>query len=584
MIKFIASNKRFSIFNLLALGGYVGVYTFLNTPSLPGLLRCVGFLLIQIIVMGFLGAHEKFLGDANSKAQWGSFLGHLPQARKIVKNQETMVDVSSLVIGDVVKVLPGEIVPCDGVILSGATSIEASQITREDTTQLMMKGDLVCAGTLNRDGTISVQVEKTEADFFTSQVKARYGEALDKIKSKESLGWKRWLFLFLFFIPWVGFEIAWFSLDQAVLFTSSLLVLGSFIFLSSYRQKMRAKAVAELFSKGIIVSHPSKIKTLGEVDTLFFDKTGTLTRGEFHFSNVFLEKGVNQGSFLSMIFSLEASSSHPIAQGVKTHPWYFEIQRYSVKDFKSHHGLGICGEVYEKGGANRFVVVGNQRFLKRFQFYISRSMREKIEELEAMGETVVLCGWDKQAKGIMSFSDTLKEDARDLFGALHKLKISSVMITGDQDNMITNLTYAKGLDQVYTRCLPEEKIKKIKNRQDAGEVVGMVGYVLDGNNVFAQADVSVVVHFPLAQSLKNATQDFIILGKSLLKLSTMVGFVRMLRTLERRRSLGLTFLGLGCVVSQFLHWGDPIIYLAILSLFQFDFFRRVNKATHTFQK
>jgi cation transport ATPase len=281
--------------------------------------------------------------------------------------------------------------------------------------------------------------------------------------------------------------------------------------------------LSRLSVHGVYFSVLGLIQKAANLDYLFCEKTGTLTRGRFHYSQYALENGVNQGDFLSAIFSLEKESRHPLAKAMESHPWYVEIPVYPVRKIKEHIGLGICGEVCLPDGKPKFIAVGNTRFLKRNQMYISKQIREKIEELEAMGETVILCGWDRQTKGVLGFSDNLRVDVQSFLDKVKKLKMKSIMITGDHDEMVGNLAYTKQLENIYTRCLPEEKANKIKNRQNKSKTVGLLGYKKAIGPAFDQADVSIL--FGLTK-IPEKDNSILILGRKLLKVTDILLFSR----------------------------------------------------------
>jgi len=282
--------------------------------------------------------------------------------------------------------------------------------------------------------------------------------------------------------------------------------------------------------------------------TLFFNKTGTLTEGRYYCTQCLLEYGTNQGAFLSAVFSLEAESAHPLARGVETHPWYLEIARHPVKGFESHAGLGVCGTLMERGKPELYVAIGNQRFLKRCQMHISKTMRETIDELELMGETVILCGWGGQARGLMSFADTIRHDVHSLLSNLKDLHVKTVMMTGDHDEMIGHLSYVHGLEHLYTRCLPQEKAKKIKNRQDKGEIIGMATTALDEEEALKQADVSILMG--AGSQLHTHLADVVIMGRSLLHVPNLIRYVRQVnRALQGGTTLILAYEGAAAILA-----------------------------------
>lgn len=389
------------------------------------------------------------------------------KARLIVKNQETETLVADLKEGDLVSVKAGEVIPVDGVIVSGATSVDESVLTAEPTLLFKQKGDLVTGATFNRDGPITVKLGLKPAEHFLSRVLSGLRAALCKTSSPKM-----------------------------------------------------ARVLGKLARQGIIIQSVEAVRHLARMNTLFFNKTGTLTEGKFSFSELFLEKEVNQGNFLSALFSLEAASDHPLARGVQTHPWFLEITQHPVKDFKVYPGLGVSGIFCERGKPERFVAAGNVRFLKRLQMQGSRGIREKIDELEAVGETVIVFGGDGVVRGLLSLADTPRPDVKPLMAALRKLKVTPVMVTGDHDELFSHLAHTEGLKQIYTRCLPEEKAAKIKVRKSKKDIVGMVGSSLDEEVPLKEAHVGILIG--VGTRFPETPFSVMILGKGLLKITEAI--------------------------------------------------------------
>ena len=411
-----------------------------------------------------------FLGKARFKAMQDlrELAAMVPvKARALIKNQESELFVADLKEGDLVKVKAGEVIPVDGAIVTGATSVDESALTAEQTILFKQKGDSVTGGTLNRDGPITVKLVHNPDVHFLSRILRDLRLALQKTSSPRMAG-----------------------------------ILG------------------KLARKGVIIQTLAAARKLGRMNTLFFNKTGTLTKGKFAFSELFLERDVNQGNFLSALFSLEAHSDHELARGVQTHPWFREVAQHPVKDFKIYPGLGVSGIFCERGKPERFIAAGNVRFLKRLQMQGTRDIREKIEELESMGDTVIVFGGDGVVRGLMSLADTPRPDVKPLLTSLKKLKVSAIMVTGDHDELFSHLAHTEGLKQIYTRCLPEEKASKIQARKAKKDIVGMVGSSLDEDVPLRAADVGILIG--VGTSFPETPPPVMILGKSLLKIAEAI--------------------------------------------------------------
>jgi cation transport ATPase len=259
---------------------------------------------------------------------------------------------------------------------------------------------------------------------------------------------------------------------------------------------------------------------------------------------MFIETGTNQGQFLTAFFSLEAACNHPFAAAIESHPWYNEIQKAKIGDFKLHPGLGVCGTIRARDRREFFAAVGSLRFLKRLQMFISRDMKNQVEDLEAMGETVLLCGYDGQVKGIMSFSDVLRPQARSVLNRIKHAHIEPAIVTGDSEEAIAHLANSVGIKKVYSRCTPDEKASKIQREVAEGRMVGIVGSEDDDPECFKAAQVGISVDIG---TRFHDTPSILLMGSDLRLVSWLITQAQKHRRLTQVSflvSLGVAALGL----------------------------------------
>ncbi len=466
------------------------------------------------------------------------------EARQIRGKNKTMVSTKDLKIGDMIQVNPGEPIACDGMIVSGTTRVDESRLTRQPTPLFKTKGDFVLAGSINQDGVITIKITTPLSDHFLERVishmdRAR-GNALDLQKKIRRLLVIMIPATFLWAV--VAF-LYWKDSGITIAITTSIAVLMAPIFSSLFRVVPMGVnfGMGRALDMGILLSSGESLFRLSRLNTLVFDKTGVASLGDFQFSQFFSENGVNQGTLLSAFFSLAAYSEHPLCRAMQSHPWYVEIAKHPVKEFKTHPGLGIGGIISVRGEPETFVAVGNVRFLRRFQMQMSPAMREKVENLEAMGDTVILCGWNREVYGLMSFSDTLRPDMKPLLTQLQKLKVTPIVMTGDHDEMIGHLSHTQGIEKVYTRCLPDEKIKRIKKLKEEGARVGYVGARYDDMAILGEADSAIIFNAGTTHLVESA--ESLIFGE---QLASIANLLRIARKSQRVVALNLT---LGLVAS-----------------------------------
>jgi len=446
------------------------------------------------------------------------FAMRVPTALKNLGDCYEEVPTQTLVPGDKIKVNPGMRIPADGLILSGTTSVDESLLTGEFKPLLKGKGENVVGATLNRDSEIIVSVTKEYKDTVLELVLS----SLQKARAKSFSIQKGPLALFSFLTPFILLLAAFSFVYHRLYFGLPLEIAGQYALavlivvspgtLAVLAHMSFAILLTETIQKGIYLANPAALKTLADVNLLFFDKTGTFTKGTFAFSQLFLEHGTNQGEFLATLFSLERPSAHPIAKAMANHPWYNEIAKHPVRDFKSHAGLGVCGTMIPHGRQESFASVGNLRLLKRMQMQITRDMKLKIDELESLGETVVLCGYRGQVRGLISFTDVLRPETRQTLEELKILKVEPAILTGDTEEGILHIIRSIGINKVYSRCTPEEKATKLKKAKEDGFTVGLVGD--DTRERLARLEAHVSLAIDTGTHFDEHTADAIIMGSN----------------------------------------------------------------------
>lgn len=417
-------------------------------------------------------------------------------AYQSVQDRILPVPTDSLKLGDVFSVRAGEKIPRDGTVLRGTTGVDESALTGDPRPRLKERGEPVVGGSLNRDGDILVQVTnvrsedtlerliaKTEHTLASPPTACRQMDLVSKTGLALSFALATLAFACAFFLR--GMDPLAASLPAMAALLASPLSAGK-----SCRDGF-IKLIAAARAKGIVFSGGTDVESLARVNSVFFNKTGTLTRGDFTFSQVFIESGTNQGELLYSLFSIEQDLSHPLAKAMETHPWYIEMPAQPVRDVRVSPGLGVSAIVCPRGGADPYLAAaGNLRFVKRMRFFVSRDMKAKMDDLEEMGETAILVGYDRQVHGILSFSDTLRKGVRSTLRSLQRLGLETALITGDTEKTVTHLTGTLGIKKIHSRCTPEEKSAKIAKERESGAKVAVVDSDRDDNSALKAADIS----------------------------------------------------------------------------------------------
>lgn len=433
------------------------------------------------------------------------------------KSGSSFIDVEceKLNKGDVVRVGAGEIIPYDGIIVSGTTSVDESMLTGEFHPQLKEKNDSVFGATINRDSEITIELTAEKSNTvldllirnLNQSTQANDEHILQINKNTTTLI----LISVLAALANVIISFLFFHSEPEQIVKNSLAIIfclsGASVSVTSLM--LNRKMLAESVRRGITFSKNGLLATIAKINTLFLDKTGTLTRGNFEYAQTFIELGTNQGTFLSTLFSLESGGNHPLAQAMETHPWYHELPKHKVRDIKIHPGLGICGTIQPKGGREYFAAVGNLRFLKRLQMQITRDMKNKMDDLEVMGDTVLLCGFNQQVKGLISFADVLRPHVRETLHEIQACKVEPAIITGDSEEAIAHLAKHLEISKVYPRCTPTEKADKVGKEKNEGKITG---FVSDTEDVMAFQKSDVSLSIDTGVFIQDKIADVVIMG------------------------------------------------------------------------
>lgn len=458
-------------------------------------------------------------------------------AFKCVQERVEAVPTDSLKVGDVFSVRAGEKIPRDGVVLRGTTSVDKSALTGDSRPMLKERGETVVGGSLNRDGDILVQVAQERASDTLERLIQKTGHTLSTSPSackRAGLASKAGVTLSL------GLAAAAFAYATVIGGAAPLAALVPALagllavpLASAYAcSGAFTRLIAAARAKGIVFSAGTDVEKLARVNSVFFNKTGTLSLGDFTFSQIFIESGTNQGELLYSLFSIEQDLSHPLAKAMETHPWYIEMPAQPVRDVQIRPGLGVSAMVCPRGGAEPYLAAaGNLRFVKRMRFFVSRDMKAKMDDLEEMGETVILVGYDRQVRGILSFSDTLRKGVRDTLRKLQRLGLETALITGDTEKTVTHLTGTLGIKKIHSRCTPEEKSAKIAKERENGAHVAVVDSDQEDGSALKAADIS--LSLDTGTDISGCQADVLLLGPDFRLLGWLFTACRRFDRLER---------------------------------------------------
>jgi len=470
-------NRTANMDTLVVLGTsaayFYSVYNVL--AGIPGQYFETSALLITLIVMGrWLEAIAKGrTSDAIKK-----LIDISPKTANIKNgNKEIKINVDDVKVGDVVVVRPGEMVPVDGKIIKGLSSVDESMITGESISVQKRKGDIVVGATINQHGTFEFRATKVGADTTLASIIKLIDQAqgrkapIQRFADKVSSYFVPIVIVIsiLTFIVWNILSTLPFALiaSVAVLVIACPCSLG----LATPTAIMVGSGLGA--KKGILIKGGDALETAHQIRTVVFDKTGTITTGKPVVTAV-------SGKVIDLAASLEKGSEHPLADAIVAKATTIK----KVKSFKAIPGYGITGKI----GLKRYYF-GNIMLMERQKIKIKNL--DDIRALEKEGNTVMILG-DSKMIGYVAVADTIRKSSIEAIKMLKGINIQVYMMTGDNKRTAHAIAKKAGIDNVLAEILPEGKAKEVKKLQSKGKVA-MVGDGINDAPALAQADIGIAM-------------------------------------------------------------------------------------------
>jgi len=410
---------------------------------------------------------------------------------------ETRVPAEQLGVDDCFVVRPGEKLATDGVVVEGASAVDASMLTGESVPVEVRPGDAVVGATVNAGGRLVVRATRIGADTQLAQM-ARLVEDAQNGKAQVQRLADR---ISGVFVPTVlvlaaatlavwtatGHGVgAGFTAAVAVLIIACPCALG---LATPTALMVGTGRGAQL---GILLKGPEVLEQTRRVDTVVLDKTGTVTTGQMSLVDVVAAPGVDEQHLLRLAGALEAASEHPVARAIAAGAARRVGALPPVEDFRNAEGLGVTGVV--DGSA---VLVGRPALLAQWSQALPPELERALAAAQEAGRTAVAVGWDGQARGVLSVADTVKATSAQAVRQLRELGLTPVLLTGDSRAVAAAVAHEVGIDPgpetVVAEVLPQDKVDVVKRLQAQGRVVAMVGDGVNDAAALAQADLGLAM-------------------------------------------------------------------------------------------
>ncbi len=416
-------------------------------------------------------------------------------ARRVgLDGSEGDVPLEEVLVGDRLRVRPGEKVPVDGVVLEGASSVDESMISGEPLPVLKQAGDPVTGATVNQTGSLIMQAERVGSDTLLSQIVQMVAEAQRSRAPIQKLadlvaGWFVPAVVFsalITFVIWVLFGPEP-RMAHALINAVAVLIIACPCALGLATPMSIMVATGRGATMGVLFKNAEAVELLRQVDTLVVDKTGTLTEGKPKLVAVEVQQGWGEEQLLRLAASLERGSEHPLAAAIVQGAEIRGIEFASVENFESFTGKGVAGQVE---GAN--LVLGTQRLLKELKIDPA-GLLDRAEVLRNEGQTAMFVAVDGKVAGLLGVADPIKETTPEAIRQLHQRGIHIVMLTGDNLTTAQAVADKLNIDEVRAEVLPQDKAAKVRELQEQGRFVAMAGDGINDAPALAQAQVGIAM-------------------------------------------------------------------------------------------
>ena len=524
---------------------------------LIGELFAAGVIAIIMAIGGFLEEYTV----SKTKAGIEKLIDLSPTKGTLIKNYnldsetELVVPADLIRVGDILKVVPGEIIPVDGVIISGESSIDQSVMAGESIPIDKVVGDEVFSGTINLYGSFVMRATKKGEDSSLQKliklVESANPENAEVVKAAD-----KWAT----FIVVIAFTCAILTLifTGEIIRAVTILVVFCPCALVLATPTAIMASIGNLTNVGILVKEGISIEKLAKVDQIIFDKTGTLTYGKPVVTNVIpYNENINdevhdefsEKDLIHLLASLESLSEHPLAKSiVKYYKENYDESLEKVSDFEMIIGKGV--KAYLNGSK---VYAGNEEFLNSLDIVVPKEfMDTNISKYLNIGATAIYLVKDERLMGAVLLSDILRDDAADLINQLDKLGVSSTLLTGDNKNAAENIASNVGINDLRYNCLPEDKISKIREFQSTNKKVAMIGDGINDAPALRQADIGI--------SMGGVGSDISIEASDVCLVSDDIKYIPHLLALSRKTiktiNIGIGFaLGLNIIATAMAAFG-----------------------------
>jgi Cu2+-exporting ATPase len=443
--------------------------------------------LIDIMLLGHWIEMKSVMGASRALEELAKLMPS--DAHKLMSDGSVKdVPLGELLVTDKVLIKPGEKIPADGVIVDGESSVNEAMLTGESTPAAKKTGGKVIGGSINGEGSLTIEVKGTGKDSFLSQVIDLVKQAQESKSKTQDLAntAAMWLTIvalgggaitLIIWLTFMGKDFA-FGIERAV----TVMVIACPHALGLAVPLVVAVSTALAAKNGLLIRSRVAFEGARKLQAIIFDKTGTLTEGRFGVTDKLLfSQDIDEETLCRYAASVDANSEHPIAKAIAS----ASEKKSPVDSFKGIAGKGTQGRVEGKE-----IMVVSPGFLREQSIAMTD---QRVEQLQAQGKTVVFVLVDGALKGAMALADIIRPESKQAVATLKEMGIRCMMLTGDNKATAKWVSEQIGLDEYFAEVLPKDKAAKVKEVQSRGQLVAMTGDGVNDAPALAQADLGIAI-------------------------------------------------------------------------------------------
>ena len=447
-----------------------------------------------IIALVLLGKYLESSAKGRTSQAIQSLLELVPSQATVIRYGEAVtIDTEDIRVGDIVRIKPGERMPVDGLVTEGQTFVDESMMTGESVPIEKKVGDTITSATINQNGSIDYQATRVGSDTTLAQIVRLVEEAQGSKAPIAALADK----ISLYFVPIVlslatlsalgWYFLAGESLSFSLSIFIAVLVIACPCALGLATPTAIMVGTGKGAENGILIKSGQALEAAYQLDTIVLDKTGTITVGKPSLTDLLPLGAFNRFDLLQLIASAEQHSEHPLAQAILEAAEEEELDLLPVSHFEAIVGRGLSAQVEGKQ-----LLVGNESLMKEKNID-SSVFQEQLLELSQEGKTAMFVAVDGQLAGILAVADEMKSSSLKAVQELQSTGLEVIMLTGDREETATAIAQKAGIQKVIAGVLPDRKAAAIKNLQEAGKKLAMVGDGINDAPALVQADVGIAI-------------------------------------------------------------------------------------------